>query len=123
MIYGVGTDIVSVARIRKLTERNPRFLTRFFTDKEEEYFSKKSDPYETIAACFAAKEAVSKAMGTGIRQFSFKDIEVRHHESGAPYIELYQGARSLFERLGLKCIHLSLSHEKEYAVAYCVIEM
>ncbi|MFC4804024.1 holo-ACP synthase [Filifactor villosus] len=123
MIYGIGTDIVSVARVRYITEKHPKFLTRFFTCEEAKYFAEIQIPYETIAACFAAKEAVSKAMGTGFSTFSFKDIEVLHRESGAPYIELHRGAKLLFEDLSLKRIHLSLSHEREYAVAYCVIEM
>lgn len=118
MIKGIGTDIVQIKRIKKSME-NPDFLTRNFTKSENEYFSSKNHNPHTIAACFAAKEALSKAFGTGIRGFSLTDIEVLHDPLGKPYYNLYNNAK---EKLGGALVFLTLSHTNEYAVAFAVIE-
>lgn len=118
MIKGIGTDILEISRIKQSME-NPRFLEKNFTLTENEYFIKKKMSPESVAAAFCAKEAFSKALGTGISGFSHKDIEILHNESGAPYIKLYNNARELCAD---KNIHLSLSHSKNYATAIVVIE-
>ena len=118
MIKGIGTDIIEISRIKKSMD-NPRFLEKNFTDSENEYFIKRKMSAESVAAAFAAKEAFSKAIGTGILGFSHKDIEILHKESGAPYIKLYNSAQEIF---GNGNIHLSLSHSREYATAVVVIE-
>ena len=118
MIKGIGTDIIEVSRIEN-SMKNPRFLEKNFTDAENEYFLKKGLNPQSVAACFAAKEAFSKAIGTGISGFSLKDIEVLHNECGAPYIMVYENAK---KALSNGKIHLSLSHSKEYATAMVVIE-
>ena len=74
-VYGIGTDIVEIDRVKDAMERTPTFKTRVFTEREITYVEKKKMPYHSYAARFAAKEAVSKAVGTGIRGFSVLDIE------------------------------------------------
>lgn len=116
MIYGVGTDIAEVPRIKKAIEKE-KFCGRFFTDAENDLFKSKKYSPQTVAANFAAKEAFSKALGTGVRGFSLTDIEVLRDGMGKPYINLYN---SLAE---LDCtIFVSLSHTKEYATAVVVLE-
>ena len=121
MIIGIGTDIVKVDRIAKIIERTPNFIRGAFTEEEICYFETKKNNPETIAGAFAVKEALSKALGTGVRGFGLKDIEVRHDDLGKPYIFVNDYIRETF---GLeKCkIHASISHSNEDAVAFVVIE-
>lgn len=118
MIIGIGTDIVEIPRISKLTE-NSRFLERYFTKAENEYFLTKHKNPQTVAASFAAKEAFSKALGTGIRGFSLNDIEVLRDDLGKPYINVYNNAKKMVLDA---TIHVSLSHSAKYATAFVVIE-
>ena len=118
MIRGVGTDIVEISRIEK-SMNNSRFLEKNFTNSENEYFKNKKMKPQSVAASFAAKEAFSKALGTGVTGFFLKDVEIMHRENGAPYIKLYNNAKEL---CGNGKIHLSLSHSKQYATAIVVIE-
>ena len=74
-IFGIGIDIIEINRIENVLERTPRFLERNFTEKEIDYFKQKNFKSESIAGNFASKEAISKAIGTGIRGFKLKDIE------------------------------------------------
>lgn len=118
MITGIGTDIVEISRMEKSIE-NTGFLERYFTDTENKYFMLKKYNPQTIAATFAAKEAVSKAFGTGFSGFSLKDIEIIHTELGKPYIKLYNDAKDLSNGARL---YLSLSHTEHNAVAFVVME-
>lgn len=119
MIAGIGCDIIEVSRVRKAAGKE-RFLTRCFTDCERAYFAAcGAHAAESMAAHFAAKEAVSKALGTGVSGFGMTDIEVLHNELGAPYVRLYNNAA---KAAGGAFVHLSLSHCREYAAAYAVIE-
>ena len=118
MITGIGTDIIEVSRIAE-SMKNERFLEKYFTDSENEYFKRKNLSPETVSASFAAKEAVSKAFGTGFSGFSLKDIEILHNESGNPYVNLYNNAKRLADG-GI--LHISLSHTKDMAVAFVVLE-
>lgn len=118
MISGIGTDIVEVRRIADAME-NQHFCKRFFSDRENEYFAEKKYNPETVAGNFAAKEAFSKALGTGISGFNLKDVEVLRNENGMPYIEV---SAELKARLNGSGVLVSIAHEKEYAVAYVVIE-
>lgn len=118
MILGVGTDIVEIQRMEKSIE-NTGFLKKYFTEKENEFFLLKKYSPQSIAATFAAKEAVSKAFGTGFRGFSLKDIEILRDNLGKPYINLYNEAKKLSN--GAK-LHLSLSHTSKNAVAFVVME-
>ncbi|HHW00911.1 MAG TPA: holo-ACP synthase [Clostridiaceae bacterium] len=121
-----GVDIVEVSRIRQSLENGGEaFKNRVFTEKEIEYCeSKKSAKYQSYAARFAAKEAVSKAFGTGIGQYiSWKDIEVVNDEKGKPNVVLSDKAKELFYSINGVDISISLSHCNDYAVAYVVFEL
>ena len=118
MIVGIGTDIIEVSRLAKAIE-NSRFLERYFTEAENAYFLLKNRNPQTIATSFAAKEAFSKALGTGFRGFSLTDVEVLRNNLGKPYINVYNNAARL---VGDGIIHVSLTHIKEYASAYVIIE-
>ena len=91
-----GIDLVSVERMRVLLERTPRFLERYFTEAEQAYIGDGARKAERMAAAFAAKEAVAKAMGTGFRGFTLQEIELSHRESGEPYIVLRDQALNCF---------------------------
>lgn len=114
MIIGMGCDIIEISRIKKAME-NPTFVKRCFTEGEREYISVRQP--ESAAAIFAAKEAYSKALGTGFDGFYFDDIEVFHDKNGKPYIKGYNAAE--VSDCG---ILLTISHCKEYAMAVVVIE-
>ena len=118
MIYGIGTDITEVGRIAEILPKT-NFCKRFFSGKENEYFLKKNYNPQTVAGNFAAKEAFSKALGTGIRGFELKEISVLRDKLGKPYIELSGRMKEVF---GEKRIFVSISHSEKYAVAYVVIE-
>ena len=86
MILGVGTDIIEIDRIKNAIDNTPGFLEKVFTEREVEELSKNTLRVESVAGNFAVKEAVSKAVGTGIRGFSFRDIEVFRDELGKPIV-------------------------------------
>lgn len=119
MIYGIGCDLCEIGRIEKTDER---FLEKCFTKRERELFSKKHNKAQTVAANFAAKEALSKALGTGMRRFSFEDIEVLRDDLGKPYINVYNGAKEKCKSKGITDIFVSLSHTDSLAMAYVVLE-
>ena len=115
-----GVDIIEISRVRQVMERyGQRFLQRIYTPGEIAYCRERPP---NLAARFAAKEATMKALGTGVRGVSWKDIEVVRHESGAPSIKLHGRAKGRAQRLGLREVSLSLSHSREYAVAFVVIQ-
>jgi len=118
-IVGVGIDIVEVARIRASLERHgERFYQRICTASEAEYCRRMRDPAPFLAARFAAKEAVSKALGTGIGETcGWLDIEVRRRASGGPFIVLHGAGAETAKRLGIAEILVSLSHTENYACA------
>ena len=126
MIIGIGVDIIEIERVRQAIQNNKNFLSKLFTEKEIDYFISRKMNSEVIAGNFAAKEAVSKALGTGIRGFSFKDIEILRNELGKPEVILHSGAKSIGNKLignnnSLR-IHLSISHNNSSAIAYSVLE-
>lgn len=123
MVIGIGIDLVEVARVAKACERfGDRFLKRLFLAEEIGYCYGFSDPQPHLAARFAAKEAVSKAFGTGIgTRLSWLDIEVRNHISGQPYVLLHGKGRDLLRERGASSVHLSLSHTDKHAVAVALI--
>lgn len=124
MILGVGTDIIEVERIRASHERfGERFLNRILRPPEVAYCLSHSVPAPHLAARFAAKEAVSKAFGTGIgAELGWLDIEVARHETGQPYVILHDKGAGLLARRGGRMVHLSLSHTQNYAAAVAVLE-
>ncbi len=124
MIYGIGTDITEIKRIEKATARNKNFINKLFTKDEVELWEKKNFNLGFIAGRFAAKEAISKALGTGIRGFNFKDIEIINNELGKPEVVLKPKAEEIIKKISKHYkIHLSISHEKEYAIAYALLEV
>lgn len=118
MISGIGCDIVDIPRVKKACE-NPGFMRRAFSEEENEYFDTLKHPISTIAGAWAAKEAFSKALGTGVHGFSLTEISLKHTELGAPYLSLTGNA--LKAAKGMK-IHISISHAGDYAAAYCILE-
>jgi holo-[acyl-carrier protein] synthase len=124
MILGTGVDIIEVARIRSSHERfGDRFIRRLLRDAEIEYCLSHRDPAPFLAARFAAKEAVSKAFGTGIGQhLGWHDIEVRKKISGEPYVTLHDKGASLLTERRADRLHLTLSHTEAHAVAVAILE-
>jgi holo-[acyl-carrier protein] synthase len=124
MICGIGCDIVEVKRFKHWIG-NPSMIDRFFNDAEKvKEVRAEQSAIEWYAVRFAAKEAFSKALGTGIKGFNLADIVIRKTDEGQPVIEVKDKAKKLLEdRFGTECaVHVTLSHEKEYAVAFVVIE-
>jgi holo-[acyl-carrier protein] synthase len=124
MILGIGTDIIEVARIRASYERfGERFAARILLPGETSYCLSHKDPAPFIAARFAAKEAVSKAFGTGIgKSLGWLDIEVRRKESGEPFVELHGKGADLLKERGARKLHLTISHTVQHATATAVLE-
>ncbi len=121
MILGLGTDITDCARIEKMMLRHGNcFLRRVLTEREAAEF----DGVSYLAGRWCAKEALSKALGTGIgSRCAFEDIQIlRDAESGRPVMTLSGNAKRTADALGVKRIHLSISHEKLHAVATVILE-
>ncbi len=117
-MLSTGVDIIEISRIARTLERyGDRFLSRVYTSGELEYCRGRPSK---LASRFAAKEATMKALGTGVRGVSWKDIEVTRALSGAPGISLHGRARSRADRLGVLEISVSMSDSREYAVAFAV---
>ncbi len=122
MIFGIGIDIIQIARLREAVEKwGERFLRRVFTENEIAHCFKKRDPYPSLSVRFAAKEAFIKAIGS--RESSpWTDIEVSNDTRGKPTIR-GRGRLEIFLRENsVRHAHLSLSHEKEYGIACVVLE-
>ena len=118
MPYAVGIDMLAISRLRAVLERhNDRFLRRVYTP-EEVAFCRGRVP--ELAARFAAKEAVMKALGTGIRGAGWRDIEVLPDRRGKPLVYLYGRARERAEKIGLSALDVSLTHERDFAIAAVV---
>jgi len=124
MIYGIGTDIVSIERIQNILNKNrDSFINRILTEHEKALFANKADSAAFCAKRFAAKEAFSKALGTGIgRVVSFQDLTVRNNENGKPYFMPSEKLRLYLQNKGIKQGHLSISDESQNAVAFVVLE-
>ncbi|MBI4695961.1 MAG: holo-ACP synthase [Gammaproteobacteria bacterium] len=124
MIYGVGTDIVEVARIRRVwSEYGVRFARRILGPNELVRFESTKDPVRFLALRFAAKEATSKALGTGFRRgVSPRRIEVVNDAAGKPDLQCHGAVAALFEEFRIAGSHISLSDERDYAIAFVVLE-
>ena len=124
MIYGIGVDIVKISRIRNAMDRwGKRFLNRLFTDPEKAYCQHREDAPARYAARFAAKEALSKALGIGMRRgVHCQQIEVVNDLSGRPSFRLYGRAKDVYEKIEISNSFLSLSDDGEYAVAMVILE-
>ena len=123
-VLGIGVDIVETTRIEHSLERfGERFLHRVFTAGEIAYCQSMKFPARHFAARFAAKEAVSKAFGTGIgKSMGWRDIDVHRHGSGQPFVVLEGGAKQLAAERGVSAVWVSLSHTDHHAAATVVME-
>lgn len=118
MILRTGVDLIETTRIAESIERHgERFLSRVFTDYE---LSECHGRVSSLAARFAAKEAVAKALGTGIGDVSWQEIEIRSDERKAPYLILSGEGERLAKQIGLRTWSLSLSHTEQHAIAFVV---
>jgi holo-[acyl-carrier protein] synthase len=115
MIYGVGTDLCSVVRMAEALNRTPNLKQRLFHPNEHQL------PNASLAARFAAKEALAKALGDP-KLLSWAEIEIVKDDLGKPSIQLHGGSKTKVESLGITSIQLSLSHEQELASAFVVFE-
>ena len=123
-IFGIGTDIVNISRIKELLNKNKKFKNRIFSIKEIEYCETRKNKFASYSKRFAAKEAFSKALGIGISKgISFNEISINNNKNGAPFIELIGKTKVIVKNLtkSKNKIHLSLSDEKKYALAMVVI--
>jgi holo-[acyl-carrier protein] synthase len=124
MILGVGIDIIEVERIRASHEKfGERFLSRILHPNEISYCLSYKTPAPFLAVRFAAKEAISKAFGTGIgAQLGWQDMEVARKESGEPYAILHGGGKALLQARGGRHVLISLTHTQTYAAAVAILE-
>jgi holo-[acyl-carrier protein] synthase len=124
MILGVGIDIIEVARIAASLEKfGHRFGQRILSPDEIAYCLSHQSPAPFVAARFAAKEAISKAFGTGIGgQLGWQDMEIAHKESGEPYVILHGKGKKLFGTRRAKNLFVSISHTQQYAAVVAVLE-
>jgi len=119
-VKGLGSDLVDVARFRQAVERRSGLSERLFSDAERAYADGLGDPVKSLAARFGAKEAVMKAMGLGLWQFAFRDVEVVRRESCAPTVVLHERAAELAAERGIVEWQLTLSHTDITAMAVAI---
>lgn len=124
MIYGVGTDLVEVARIQDSLDRfGDHFAMRVLSEREMQEFQLSNTKARFLAKRFAAKEAFAKALGTGIRKpATFENIGVGHDDLGKPVFDLALELQVCLETKGIQFAHLSISDEKAFATAFVVLE-
>ncbi len=124
MIAGIGVDVVHIPRIRQAIERwQERFLERVFTADELAYARRRRDPAEHLAARFAAKEATLKALGTGLSMgVRWREVEVRRVRGEPPRLALSGRTAALGAARGVRVLHVSLTHDGEYALAQVLAE-
>jgi holo-[acyl-carrier protein] synthase len=118
MILGTGVDLIEIDRIDEAV-KSERFNHRIFTELE---LAESKAASHHLAGYFAAKEALLKAMGTGLSCFSWQEIEIRHDAQGAPYFKVNNKVHTYLSELGVGRVHLSISHCKEYAIAQVILE-
>jgi holo-[acyl-carrier protein] synthase len=123
MIIGIGLDLVKIDRVRAVADRwKARFLDRLYTPAERRYCMARPSPYASLAGRFAAKEAVLKALGTGWTDgIRWRDIQVLNDRSGRPRATVSGRVKTLMKRAGVTDIHVSLSHDTDYAIAEAVL--
>ena len=122
MILGIGSDIIHIPRVARAIE-TPRFLERVYTEAERAYASSRGKGMAaSLAARFAGKEAVMKAFGTGLRDGRMTEIEILPDVLGAPVVHLSGHFADLAARMEADHVWITLSHERDYATAYCILE-
>jgi holo-[acyl-carrier protein] synthase len=120
VICGIGVDAVDIERFRRSLERTPSMRERLFTEHELAYVAPKIDPVPSLAARFASREAVMKAMGLGLGAFGFHDVWVDHRVGGEPHLNVTGRAAELAQERGIETWHLSITHTAQVAIAYVV---
>lgn len=121
MILGIGLDIIETARVEKALQ-NPVFLKKVYTAGEQEYLAKRKGNAQSAAGIFAAKEAVSKALGTGFGPISLQEVEIVWDENGKPSVKLTGRALKKLQEMGGKQVLVSITHIKDLAAAQAVID-
>ena len=121
-VIGIGVDIVEIERFRTVLERTPSIRHRMFVASEIDDAAVRPDPVPSLAARFASREAVMKALGLGLGAFDFHDVWVRRLDTGAPMLMIEGRAAELATRAGVRRWHLSISHTDTTAIAYVVAE-
>lgn len=123
MIAGIGSDIIEIDRIKQAMEKSERFMDKIFSPEEQAYLASRNARPEYIAGRFAAKEAVAKALGTGFIGFGYRDIEIVRAESGKPEVILKNEAHEIASSHGDYRIQLSISHGRDSAIAFAILEV
>jgi holo-[acyl-carrier protein] synthase len=123
MIAGIGVDIVKIERIKTAVDKwGERFMDKVFTEDEKRYSLGKYNPYPHLAARFAYKEAVVKALGTGFRMgIKWRDIELIRNGNGKPEARLNGAVKELADKRSIRDIMVSISHDTDYAIAYVTL--
>jgi holo-[acyl-carrier protein] synthase len=124
LIIGCGIDLVKIERIEKIIKKwGNNFILRIFTSSEKEYCEKKKgNKYQSYAGKFAAKEALLKALGLGLREANWKEIEIKNDKLGQPIINTSGKLKNISSIKGVRKYFISISHTKEYAIAQVVLE-
>ncbi|MEA2086944.1 MAG: holo-ACP synthase [Candidatus Caldatribacteriota bacterium] len=124
LIIGCGIDLVKIERIEKIIKKwGDNFIFRIFTTLEREYCKKKKgNKFQSYAGKFAAKEALLKALGLGLREANWKEIEIKNDELGQPVIDTSGKLKNIALTKGVSKYFISISHTKEYAVAQVILE-
>ena len=121
MIVGIGNDIIEIERIEKAISKEG-FKNKIYTQKELENIEKRGNRLETYAGIFSAKEAISKAIGTGVREFSLTDLEILNDDLGKPYVVVSEKLNKILKNKKEDYqIEISISHSKKYATAMAII--
>ncbi|WP_338995654.1 holo-ACP synthase [Fusobacterium animalis] len=121
MIVGIGNDIIEIERIEKAISKEG-FKNKIYTQRELENIKKRGNRAETYAGVFSAKEAISKAIGTGVREFSLTDLEILNDDLGKPYVVVSEKLDKIIKSKKKDYqIEISISHSKKYAIAMAII--
>ena len=121
MIVGIGNDIIEIERIEKAISKEG-FKNKVYTQKELENIEKRGDRTETYAGIFSAQEAISKAIGTGVREFSLTDLEILNDDLGKPYVAVSEKLDEIIkDKKEDYQIEISISHSKKYATAVAIV--
>ena len=121
MIVGIGNDIIEIERIEKAISKEG-FKNKIYTQRELENIEKRGNRTETYAGIFSAKEAISKAIGTGVREFSLTDLEILNDDLGKPYVVVSEKLDKILRNKKEDYqIEISISHSKKYAIAMAII--
>ncbi|MFZ7988100.1 MULTISPECIES: holo-ACP synthase [Fusobacterium] len=121
MIVGIGNDIIEIERIEKAISKEG-FKNKVYTQRELENIEKRGDRVETYAGIFSAKEAISKAIGTGVREFSLTDLEILNDDLGKPYVAVSEKLDKIIkDKKEDYQIEISISHSKKYATAVAIV--